>query len=325
MGDQSTNFAKKYSMSIEMLATTVVGEFDGKVSEEFFTGAEELYWEQLGGAAENEITEANGQQVYRQLDHLRRMVYVADYELPLMLDKRHEMRTAVNFQSSYVARTVEAFKRSRSIEIHKGMFNDAHTGKNGTTPVPFDYTNQRLSVQLGTSPAANAGLTKDKLIVAREKLKVAGYDLKDPRYKPYFSCTSREISNLLALEEATSADYAIIRALETGERTDWLGFEFVISETVPFLNSSSEANLVWAENNKGVRAPVDSDSTSIRACTAYVKDVVGCFTSKNFGTEAGKIERYRYNWGMYASWSHGATRRQEDGIVLVPCDQSVAL
>lgn len=330
MGDQSTAFAKKYSQNIELLATSVVGEFDGKVAEDFFTGAEECYWEQLGGAAENEITEANGQQVYRQLDHLRRMVYTTDLELPLMLDKRHSMRSAVSFESSYTERTVEAYKRSKAIEIFKGVFNPAFTGKNGTDAVAFDYANQTIDVGLGGG-GSNDGLNKEKLILARQMLKQAGYNLKDRRYQPMCAVSSAQISDLLNTLEATSADFGKVEALESGERTSWLGFEFVIGETVPYMNGSV-VNLEWIENAKGVRAPVDAtdsvpfegDGDNIRACFAYVKDVVGCHTSQHFETEAGKIERFRYNWGLYASWSHGAVRRQEDGVVLIPCDQSAA-
>ena len=77
----------------------------------------------------------------------------------------------------------------------------------------------------------------------------------------------------------------------------------------------------WEENAKGVLEPVDTATTNVRAVTMYVKDNIGCYTSRNFTTEADKIERFRYNWGLYAAWSHGAVRRQEDGIVLINCDQ----
>lgn len=324
MGDQTTNFANKYSQNIELLATTQVGEFDGKVAEEFFDSAENLFWEQLGGAAENEVTEAFGQQEYRQLDHLRRKAFVTDFELPLMLDKNHEMRTAVDFRSSYTARTVEAFKRSKTIEIFKGMFDTAYTGKNGTTATAFDYSGQSIAVTLGAS-SGNAGMTKEKLIKARSMLKKAGYDLRDARYEPCVAMGQDELDNLLAITEFTSRDYAGIQALESGEKDNWLGMTFVMSESTPFCDASATAvELSWAENAKGVRAPVDTNSTDIRACAAYVKDNIGCYTSRNFTTEAGKIERYRYNWGLYSAWSHGAVRRQEDGIVLIPCDQSPA-
>lgn len=319
MGDQTTAFAKKYSQNIELLATTVVGEFDGKVAEDTFTDAEECYWEQLGGAAENEITEANGQQVYRQLDHLRRMVYTSDFELPLMLDKRHQMRSAVKFESTYTERTVEAYKRSKAIAIFKGVFSVAFTGKNGTDQVAFDYAAQAVDIGLGAD-SGDAGLTKEKLIKARTMLKKAGYNLKDRRYQPMLACTAQQISDLLNTLEATSSDFSAVQALESGERTGWLGFEFVVGETVPFMNGSA-VELTWVENAKGYREPVDTADTSIRACFAYVKDCVGLHTSEHFTTEAGKIERFRYNWGLYAAWSHGAVRRQEDGIVLLPCTE----
>jgi len=324
MGDQTTNFAKKYSQNIELLATTTVGEFDGKVAEDYFDGAEELFWEQLGGAAENEVTEAFGQQEYRQLDHLRRKVFTADYELPLMLEKNHEMRTAVDFRSSYVSRTVEAFKRSKSIEVFKSMYNPAFTGKNGTTSVAFDYTNQTVPVTLGAS-SGNAGMTKEKIIKGREKLKIAGWNVRDPSLQPYVTMSAIQLSDLLDTEEFTSRDYAAVEALESGEKSKWLGCEFIFSETTPYYDvSNTVVDLTWEENSKGVRAPVDTDTADIRACSMYIKENIGCYTSKNFNTEAGKIERYRYNWGMYACWSHGGVRRQEDGHILIPCDQSIA-
>lgn len=319
MGDQTMNFAKKYSQNIELLATTEVGEFDGRVAEEFFDGAEELFWEQLGGAAATEVTEALGQQTYRQLDHLRRKVYTTDYELPLMLDKNHEMRTAVDFRGSYVARTVEAFKRSKSIEIFKGMFGTAYTGKNGTTATAFDYTNQLVT---DADPSVT-GLTKAKLISARSKLKKAGWDLKSGKHQANFVMSQHQLDDLLAVTEFTSRDYASVQALESGEKDSWIGVRFLMSQTTPYYDETlNTASLVWAENSKGVMEPTDTTSTNVRACPMYVKDAIGCYTSRNFNTEAGKIERYRYNWGLYASWSHGAVRRQEDGIVLVNCDEN---
>lgn len=318
MGDQTTNFAKKYSQNIELLATTEVGEFDGRVAEDYFDGAEELFWEQLGGAAATEVTEALGQQTYKQLDHLRRKVYTTDYELPLMLDKNHEMRTAVDFRGSYVNRTVEAFKRSKSIEIFKGMFGTAYTGKNGTTATTFDYTNQLVT----DADPSITGMTKQKLIDARSKLKKAGWDLKSSQYQANVVMAQDQLDDLLAIEQFTSRDYASVQALESGEKESWLGCRFLMSETTPYYNETDNTvELNWAETSKGILAPVDTATTNVRAVAMYVKDNIGCYTSRNFNTEAGKIERYRYNWGLYASWSHGAVRRQEDGIVLINCDQ----
>ena len=323
MSEPNVNFASEYGKSIELLVTTPTGEFDGKVAEGSITGAEDLYWEQLGGAIENEITETNGQQVYQNLEHYRRKVFTADYELPLMLDKRDEMRTAVDFKSSYVQRTVEAYKRSKTIEAIKAVYNSAYTGKNGTTAVAFDYSNQTVAVGTGAASGyTTAGLTKEKLIAARSKLKKAGYDLQMAMYKPYFSCTQDELDNLLALTEVTSRDYGSLVALQSGEVSNWMGFEFIFSEMIPFANTAlTGVHLTWnADSTTGTRAPVDTDSTTTHACFAYVKDNIGLYSSQSLQTEAGKIERFRYNWGLYGSWSHGGVRRQEKGAVYVPCD-----
>ena len=325
MADINVNFANDYSKSIELLVTTPTGAFDGKVAEGSINGAEDLYWEQLGGAVENEITESNGQQTYRNLEHFRRKVFTADYELPLMLDKRDEMRAAVDFKSSYVQRTVEAYKRSRDIECIKGNFQDAFTGKNGTTATAFDFANQTVAVGTGAASGfTTAGMTKEKLIAARSKLKIAGWDLSMPRYTPYMVMSQTELDNLIALTETQSRDYSDLMSLSSGEISKWMGFEFIFTEMVPWVTTAgTNVHLQWDEDaTKGVRKPTDVDSTGTRGCFAYVKDNIGCYSQENFNTEAGKIERFRYNWGLYAAWSHGAVRRQEDGSVFVPCDNT---
>jgi len=327
MADINVNFANDYSKSIELLVTTPTGAFDGKVAEGSITGAEDLYWEQLGGAVENEITESNGQQVYRSLQHYRRKVFTSDYELPLMLDKHDEMRVAVDFKSNYVQRTVEAYKRSRDIECIKGVYNPAYTGKNGTTATAFDFTNQTVAVTLGAASGfTNAGMTKEKLIAARSKLKRAGWDLNMPRYTPYMVMSQTELDNLIATTETQSRDFSDLQSLSSGEISRWMGFEFIFTEMVPYVNTAGTGvHLTWDEDStKGVRKPTDTDSTDIRGCFAYVKDNIGCYSTENFTTEAGKIERFRYSWGLYAAWSHGAVRRQEDGAVFVPCDVTPA-
>ncbi len=239
-----------------------------------------------------------------------------------MLDKRDEMRVAVDFKSSYVQRTVEAYKRSRDIECIKANYNPAYTGKNGTTAVAFDYTNQTVAVGTGAASGyATAGMTKEKLIAARSKLKKAGWDLSMPRYTPYMVMAQDQLDNLLALTETTSRDYSDLMALSSGEVSRWMGFEFIFTELVPFTTTAgTSVHLTWNEDaTKGVRVPVDTDTTTTRGCFAYVKDNLGIYSTKSFSTEAGKIERFRYNWGLYADWSHGGVRRQEDGAVFVPC------
>ncbi len=323
MSDITVNFANEYGKNIQLLVTTPTGEFDGKCAEGTITGAENLYWEQLGGAAENEVTEANGQQVYRNLEHFRRKVFTADYELPLMLDKRQEMRAAVDFKSSYVQRTAEAYKRSKTIEAIKSFYNPAYTGKNGTDAVNFDYTNQSIGVGVGAASGfTTAGLTKEKLIATLTKLRKAGYTLNTPKYKPYFACSQDELANLLLLVETTSRDYTDLLALQTGMISNWLGFEFIFTEMLPWTNTAiNGVQLSWdVDSGTGVKAPVNVDSVTTRGCFAYVKENIGMYSSQSFQTEAGKIERFRYNWGLYASWSHGGVRREEKGGVFVPCD-----
>jgi len=325
MAGQEVNLAKKFSSNVELLATTAVGAFDGKTARMDFTNAEEMFWEQLGGVYAKEITESRGEQVYDQLSHFRRKVYGNRYEVQLEIDKGYELQSIADFRGPYVARATDAYKERYDIEAIKAAFGSAYTGKNGTTPTAFDWTNQAIGVGVGAAAGyATAGLTKEKLIQARSKLKKAGYNLMMPQYEAIFVHTQDELDNLLAITEVTSRDYGDILGLMSGEVTAWLGWKFCQTELVPFVATSdvttNAVNLDWAANSKGVLAATDTDNTRTHACFGYVKENIGMSVTERMNTIIDKLIHKRHNWGLSMYFSVGGVRRQEDGIVFVPCD-----
>ena len=325
MAGQEVNLAKKFSSEVQLLATTAVGAFDGKTARMDFTDAEEMFWEQLGGVYAKEITEARGQQTYDQLSHFRRKVYGNRYEVQLEIDKGYELQSIADFRGPYVGRATDAYKERYDIEAIKAAFGTAYTGKNGTTVQAFDWTNQAIGVGVGAADGyATAGLTKQKLIQARSKLKKAGYNLMMPQYEAIFVHTQDELDNLLAITEVTSRDYGDILGLMSGEVSAWLGWKFCQTELVPFVATSDvtadAVNLTWTANSKGVLAPSDTDSTSTHACFGYVRDNMGMSVTESMNTEIDKLVRNRHNWGLSMYFSVGGVRRQEDGIVFAPCD-----
>ncbi len=322
MAGQEVNMAKKFSSNVELLATTAVGMFGGKTARKDYTGAEEMYWEQLGGTYATPITEAFGKQVRKNLSHARRKVMGTDFEVQLELDKGYELRTIADFRGPYVSRATQAFNERYDIEAISGIFKPAYTGKNGTTAVGFDYTNQTIPVGAGAAAGfTSAGLTKAKLISARSKLKKAGWNLDMPSFKPYFACTQDELDNLLNLTEVTSRDYTELLALQSGEVTNWLGFEFIFSQLIPFANTAlNGVHLTWSPNAKDVLAPVDTDSTATHACFAYVKDNLGMSQIGGIVTKIDELIESRHNWGLSTYFTLDGVRCQEDGAVFVPCD-----
>jgi hypothetical protein len=322
MAGQEVNMAEKFSANVELLATTAVGAFDGKTARMDFVDAEKQSWEQLGGTSATEITEAFGTQTRKNLSHFRRSIFVKDFEVQLELDKRYELKSIADFRGPYVQRGVDAYKERFDIEAIVGNYGTAYTGKNGTTAVEFDYTNQTVPVGVGAASGfTTAGMTKEKLIQARSKLKKAGWNLKLPMYQPCVAMTQDELDNLLLLTETQSSDYGNIMSLMSGEITNWLGMEFIFTELIPYAATGlAGVNLDWAENAKGTQSAVDTDSTEVHACFAFVKENLGMGVQSGLTTKIDELIESRHNWGLSMYFSLDGVRRQEDGAVYIPCD-----
>lgn len=321
MAGQEIDQATKFSSNVELLATTAVGAFDGKTARMDFTNAEQMFWEQLGGVYAKEITEARGQQVYDCLSHFRRKIYGNRFEVHLEIDHGYELKSIADFRGPYALRAVDSYKERYDIEAIKAAFSPAYTGQHGTTAVTFDWTNQTIGVGVGAAPDyTTAGLTKEKLIQARSKLKKAGYNLKMPQYEAIFVHTQDELDNLLALTETASRDYGDILGLMSGEVTAWLGWKFCQTELVPYVATSdtttNAVNLTWTVNSKNVLAATDTDTTRTHACFGYVKDNIGMSVTEKMNTVIETLSSNRHNWGLSMYFSLAGVRRQEDGIVL---------
>ena len=138
----------------------------------------------------------------------------------------------------------------------------------------------------------SAGLTLAKLTTASKTLNDNGVPATDR-----ILLTSAEgIEDLLGEEKATSADYATLRALMSGEINTFMGFNVIMMET------RAEGGL--------------AKSGSTRDCFAFHKSSIGCAIGLDISTEVNYIPE-KTSWLSLGKYKAGAVTIDTAGIVKV--------
>jgi hypothetical protein len=138
----------------------------------------------------------------------------------------------------------------------------------------------------------STGLTVAKLTTASKTLNDNGVPATDR-----ILLTSAEgIEDLLGEEKATSADYATLRALMSGEINTFMGFNVIMMET------RAEGGL--------------AKSGSTRDCFAFHKSSIGCAIGLDISTEVNYIPE-KTSWLSLGKYKAGAVTIDSAGIVKV--------
>ena len=138
----------------------------------------------------------------------------------------------------------------------------------------------------------SAGLTVAKLTTASKTLNDNGVPATDR-----ILLTSAEgIEDLLGEEKATSADYATLRALMSGEINTFMGFNVIMMET------RAEGGL--------------AKSGTTRDCFAFHKSSIGCAIGLDISTEVNYIPE-KTSWLSLGKYKAGAVTIDTAGIVKV--------
>jgi hypothetical protein len=190
-------------------------------------------------------------------------------------------------QSEYAMAGAWAMGRAMDDAIISAATGNAYGGVSGGTTVALP-AGQKVA-------HGSAGLNLDKLIEAKEILD--GNDV-DPDEARYLIATSKQMSDLLALEKVTSADYASIKALVQGEINTFLGFNFIRTERLGLDGSSNRQVLAFTQSGLGLAVGSDvSTRISERA-------------DKNYATQ------------VFLSMTIGATRIEDEKVVEIACVES---
>jgi len=279
----TTAFVNQFGANIDLLSQQKDSRFMGKTRMETQTG-ENGFYEQIGATAAIERTSRHADTPRVDTPHARRAVALQTFEWADLIDQADRVRMLIDPTSSYSMSAVMAMNRSRDDIMIEAALGTARTGKNGTTNVVLPATQKVV---------ANAtGLTIEKLREAAEILN--GNDV-DPDIRRYMAITSKQLTNLLAETEVTSADFATVKALVRGEVDQFMGFTFVRTERLTLDGNSDRQVIAWAQ------------------------DGLLLATGSNNITRITERDDKSYSTQVFRSEDFGATRMEEDKVVEIAC------
>jgi hypothetical protein len=313
-----TAFVNQYGKTLDLVAETKGGKFTGMSLEDTVVG-EDAYYDQLGSVTATAITDSGGtanggvDSPSNTISHLRRKLDLTSYEVGLLLDRFDKVQTLINPESEYVQRQVSALMRKKDIEFLTGVFAAAPTGKGGTGSAPFAASQKILN--------NNQGLTIDKIREARALLQKNGVDLDDPLNTAYLAVTPAQIEDLLGDQKATSTDFMNVKALVSGSIDTFYGFNIVVSNLIPFANTTS-GEVAYTNWTNDV-PDADPNGDAIRACFAWVKSGIRTGIGMNIETDVAKRADKRFNYYAYSAMRCGSVRMEEEKVVQIGCDEDI--
>lgn len=155
-----------------------------------------------------------------------------------------------------VQRHAEAVGRYRDQVIINALIGSATVKGASAVALP---AGSKVGIQYGESPAADIGLTFNKIRKAKVKLDMAGI----PEQGRIAIVSSEDMDSLLAYAQVTSADYASVKAIIEGtiEGYRWMGFNWVVSNLLP--SAASVRKNIFTHTNALKIGYNDTPSTTI--------------------------------------------------------------
>jgi hypothetical protein len=285
MGLVDTAFVQQYTDTLRMLVQQKKTKLrDTVLVDTNFTG-EYKFYDQLGATAMVEKVSRHQDTPIIAADHQRRRLAKRDFIANDLLDTEDQLAMLIDPKSTYMTSWAAAAARQIDDVIITAFDGTAYSGKTGGTAETFLAAN--------IIPVAASGMSKAKLLSAKQLLDDAEVEEEDR----HLALKPAQLTDLLNVDEVTSADFNTVKALVQGELNTWLGFTF----------------------HKTTR--LSNNAAGNRKCFAYHKAAIQLGIQKE---PSGRIDQRpdkNYAWQCFFSMSIGATRLEEERIVEIVCQE----
>lgn len=301
----TTAFVKQYGANIYNLVQQKGSRLRMAVRNEMQTG-DSQFFERVG--AVTAILKSSRHADTPQIDtpHSRRRVTLADYEWADLIDKADKIRLLIDPASTYVQAAIFALGRAMDDVIIAAATGSAYSGVDGGTAVVCPLSQMIHSV----ASSALSTLNVQALRLAKKTLDAAEADPSIPRY---FICKAAGIHALLGQTEVTSSDYNSVKALVAGDIDTFLGFKFIRSERLlTSTDTTRKFNLTTGAYDSG-----GTSITSSVANLAFAKDGLLLAVGQDMVSRISERADKSYSIQAYASMGIGATRMEEEKLVVV--------
>lgn len=273
--------SQQYTTNVQLLLQQRGSKLSACVTQGSYVGAAAKAVEQIGPVTAKKRTTRHGDTPLISTPHDARWVYPTDYEWADLVDQQDKLQMLIDPTSPYAVNGAMALGRAKDDDIIASFFGTAKTGEKGEVSTAFDTANQQIA-------ASASGLTIAKLIQAKEILMANEVDLENDEL--YIGVSAKQISNLLGTTQATSSDYAAVKALVEGKISMFMGFTFKHSERFGVDGAGARRLPVWAKSGMHVGMWNEiNGKISERPDKSYATQV---YTKGTFGstrTEEGKV------------------------------------
>ena len=282
----TTAFVEQYKSNVFHLSQQKGSRLRDAVRTETVVGKSHFF-ERIGSTAAQKRTSRHSDTPRVDTPHSRRKVTMEDYDWADLIDQEDKVRMLISPESEYAQAGAWAMGRAMDDAIIDAASGNAFGGVAGGSTVALPSGQKIVH--------GSAGLSVTKLIVAKEILDANSVDPEEPRY---CVVTSKQLSDLLAITQITSADFNSVKALVQGDIDTFMGFKFIRTERLDTNSSSNRLVLAFAQS--GIGLAVGSD----------IQTRITERADKNYATQ------------VFLSMTIGATRIEDEKVVEIECTES---
>lgn len=287
---QSIVYAQAYAANIMQLAQQKYSKLMPIVYIKPNVKSKVFYQDQIGKWSMATKGGRNVQTPNNDPNLARRMGTMVDYHDNRMLDRGDELRTISDPRSAYTIAAAQALGRQIDTVIANNILATSKSGETGATSVTLGTTSIAAHVNpTGTTTGTPATLTFARVRNVKRVLDLEDVEMEDR----VFVVNPSGMDQLLNTTQATSSDYAAVKALVRGEIDTWMGFKWIMSTN---LSSSGTITSCFAMQRYGIALAMGSEPlvrTDERADLSY-------------------------SWQVYYELNIGAVRLEEARVV--QCD-----
>lgn len=292
----NTAFVQQFKANLELLVQQKGSILLPLVSPEKITG-KYTHFDRLGTGEASEVMTRHGDTPDPlNLAHSRRRVILRTFDAAELVDNADKVRMLIDPTSEYAMSIAYALGRKADDIILAALYGDSYAvdSSDAQTAVPLG-SGQVIDEDTGT---ANSSLIVAKLRAAKKKLMVNNVDLQAEM--PVIIHAGTDLTDgLLTETSVTSADYNTVKALVNGEVNTFMGFKFVHCERLEQTQHKTSEGFVRA--------------------ICFVPSALGVATGRDINVRISERDDKRYSTQVYGAMDIGASRRQEEKVVVIEC------
>jgi hypothetical protein len=281
----------------EHLVQQKESRLEGKCQRVTVKGKERTF-SQLGKSRMRLITTRNGKTVPSDTEMAKRWLRPKGYDEVTFIDEFDKVALGElpTPESEHVTAHAMAAKRTMDQVLIDALEGTSYIGEDGTDAVDLG-NGQKVAVNyVQSGSAVNSGLTLAKLARAKYILDKAEVETEGR----YFVHTAKQLNDLLVnVVQIQSSDYNNVKALVDGVVNRFMGFEFVMTELLTLVTA-----------------------TDVRTCIAYQRDGVALGIGVEKSAKISIRDDLNETIQIRTKMLIGATRKEEERVVLVYCDES---